>query len=73
MDLILFVVYVTHISCIFFIELDNDWIKSDLSHMNRHGVCHMWDKNFTIKTVFAMTRVNVCFNISFLYFNPYCK
>ena len=29
----------------FFIELDNDWIKSGFNHINRHGVCHMWDRN----------------------------
>ena len=29
----------------FFIELNNGWIKSGFNHMNRHGVCHMWDRN----------------------------
>ena len=29
----------------FFIELDNDWICSGFNHMNRHGICHMWDRN----------------------------
>ena len=27
----------------------------------------------TIKTVFAMARINVYFNVSFLDFNQYCK
>ena len=27
----------------FFIKLDNDW--SRFNYKNRHGVCHMWDKN----------------------------
>ena len=30
-------------------------------------------ETFTIKTCFAMARINVCFNVSFLDFNQYCK
>ena len=52
-----------------FIELDTKWILSDFNHMQRHGVCHMWDRTFTIKAGFAMARNNVCFNVSFLDFN----
>ena len=33
--------------------------------MNRHGVCHMWDS--------SRYDFNVCFNVSFLNFNQYCK
>ena len=38
----------------FFIELDNNWIKSGFNHMNRLGICHMWDRTVTIKTVFLL-------------------
>ena len=60
----------------FFIELDNDWIKSRFNHMNRLGVRQRgWggEETVTIKTVFAMARINVYFNVSFLNFNQYCK
>ena len=30
-------------------------------------------KTVTIKTVFALARINVCFNVSFLDFNQNCK
>ena len=30
-------------------------------------------ETITIKTVFALARINVCFNVSFLDFNQYCK
>ena len=40
--------------------------------MNRHG--HMCGtETVTIKTIFAMAWINVCFNVSFLDFNQYCK
>ena len=29
----------------FFIELDNDWVKSGFNHMNWLCPCHMWDRN----------------------------
>ena len=35
----------SHQLCCLFINLDNDWIQSGFNHMNRHGVCHMWDRN----------------------------
>ena len=41
------------------------------NHMNRHGVCQMWDRNRY--DVFVMARINICFNDSFLDFNQYCK
>ena len=43
--------------------------------MNRHGVCKCGTETVTIKTVFffAMARINVCFNVSFLDFNHYRK
>ena len=41
-----FVVYVTHISCI---VSSSNWImigyRAVFNHMNRHGICHMWDRN----------------------------
>ena len=54
--------------------MGNDWVWSGFNHMNRHGVCHMRDrKPLRLKQFFAMARINVCFNVSFLDFNQYCK
>ena len=44
--------------------------------MNRYDACHLWDRNrYDLNSFFyfAMARINVCFNVSFLDFNQYCK
>ena len=45
--------------------------------MNRYDACHLWDRNRndlnSFFFYFAMARINVCFNVSFLDFNQYCK
>ena len=38
----------------FFIELDNDWIKSGFNRMNRHGVAICGTETIAIKTVFLL-------------------
>ena len=53
----------------FFIELDNDWIKSGFNHMNRP---YVGQKPLRLKQFFAMTRINVSFNVSYIDFNQYC-
>ena len=45
LSLNIIVVYVTHVNCTFFNKLDMLWIYSGFNHMDRHGVCHMWDRN----------------------------
>ena len=63
-------VYVTHISCI---VSSSNWIM-----IGYRAVLIIWigmafaicgKETITIKTIFAMARIIVCFNVSFLDFN----
>ena len=54
----------------FFVELDNDRIYICIGMV--FAICGT--ETAPIKTgFFVMARINVCFNVSFLDFNQYCK
>ena len=65
-----FVVYVTHISCIVF---SSNWILNGYRVIlticigMAFAICGT--ETVTIKADFAMVRIYVCFNVSFLNFN----
>ena len=70
-----FVVFVTHINCI---VSSSNWImigyRAVLTKWIGMAFAICGTETVTIKPVFfAMARINVCFNVLFLYFNQYRK